>query len=358
MIEWLLDFFREDSPVQATRKVQRKTTIKSPVITNQPPAFQYPLLKIGTASNLKKFAIDTEDFKDSGMRIGIFAQSGAGKSNTTGVIVEELLKQKELVIIFDFEGEWHGLRSMFGTIMVVGGDSGTVEIGHDPDDSLSEEDIYGVPVDELEDGELPKPGLNSRFEKILTNILTEGVSAVFDLSDFQDNHKRMLFSAIADCLFRIQQKLKTTVLVVVDEAAVVAPEENESKSAGRLKSSTSVAIALASRGRKRAIDVLWASQRTSKVSKTVIGQCDMFFFGKVSIEHDFKPIKHFVTAAGITFEDLKKLNKGQFYCVFRGVSTLVNVRKMICEHKGSTPERVKRKRASESDVAMIERRLS
>jgi hypothetical protein len=40
------------------------------------------------------------------------------------------------------------------------------------------------------------------------------------------------------------------------------------------------------------------------------------------------------------------------------VSTLVNVRKMICEHKGSTPERVKRKRASESDVAMIERRLS
>lgn len=65
-------------------------------------------MKIGTLSHYDTInvAFDSNDKKVLPRNIGIFGTVGSGKSNTAQVIIEEALKEKYSVILFDVEGEY------------------------------------------------------------------------------------------------------------------------------------------------------------------------------------------------------------------------------------------------------------
>jgi DNA polymerase III gamma/tau subunit len=95
---------------------------------------------------------------------------------------------------------------------------------------------------------------------------------------------------------------------------------------------------IAKRGRKRAIDSLWATQRPASISKDILSQCNRFWFGGITSEQDYKAIRPFLNEAGISFADIKSLQPGEFFFFAKGQTKLLKVRKRHCKHAGATPE--------------------
>ena len=113
------------------------------------------------------------------------------------------------------------------------------------------------------------------------------------------------------------------------------------------------------RGRKHAIDSLWATQRPADISKGVISQCNRFWFGGIQAEQDYKAIKTFLDNAGISLANIRALQPGEFYCFTRGQTTRLKARKRYCKHGGATPPLVEgRPMASKKELRAIVEQLS
>jgi len=69
------------------------------------------------------FALDTEEepWKRTGLRIGLYADPGSGKSYTAAIIVEQFLDQGGTVVIFQPRAEWETVKIGYPDIQIVGG---------------------------------------------------------------------------------------------------------------------------------------------------------------------------------------------------------------------------------------------
>ncbi len=92
------------------------------------------------------------DYARPGLRVGIWASSGRGKSFGVGVFCEELLSAGIPVIAIDPEGELHTLREQF-RVLVLGG----------------------------ERADLPLPPGRMGVHLTLSRVLEEGLGLVVDL---------------------------------------------------------------------------------------------------------------------------------------------------------------------------------
>jgi hypothetical protein len=293
--------------------------------------YRKPSKIFNVSRDINGFAFDVSLFEKSGLRMGIFAQSGFGKSYLTRVLIEETLENNGVTIVIDPEGEWHSLSSRY-PMLIVGGDKATVELGIDPETVgvIGNEEVYGTEE---------KPGLLPVVEGIIEAVLQDRVSVVFDLSDFEDSNQQAIYAVIANTLFQKEKGKKKRVFFVVDEAAIYAPEGMTSVSKiDRIHSSGKESDKLAKRGRKRAINQLWVTQRIAQFAKMLLSQFTVLWFGGISAEADYKAIKEYILASNLTFQHLKLLQPGQFYCVINGRAHFVNVRESYTEHIGSTPE--------------------
>lgn len=257
----------------------------------------------------KEFAVPLADFAATGERDAILASSGMGKSYLCGVLLEETLENGNMVCIIDPEGEHFTLAERY-PCLIIGGEHGQVPF--DP----SGVDLY------------------------VETMVSTGLSTIFDLSEYIDSEQQEYFGVIADSLFRIEQKYRRKVRLVVEEAQIYAPQSGLSGNKKKLKGMDSMTVSqrIAKRGRKRAIDSLWATQRPASLSKDILSQCNRFWFGGITSELDYKAIKPFLQEAGITFQDIKALQPGQFYCYYKGKTNKIKVRKRFCKHAGATPE--------------------
>ncbi len=264
------------------------------------------ILRVG-----KNFGVSLEQWASTGERDAILASSGMGKSYLTGVILEETLETGGLVCVIDPEGEHFTLAARY-PMLIIGGEHGHLPI---------EEDALDLYIETMLQGRL---------------------SIVFDLSDFLDHEQQHLYGVIADHLFNLEQKYRTKVRMVVEEAQIYAPQRMAATSTKRgkknLKDPVQASQKIAKRGRKRAIDSLWATQRPASLNKDILSQCNRFWFGGITSEQDYKAIKPFLNEAGISFADVKALNPGEFYYFGKGETKLVKVRKRLCKHAGATPE--------------------
>src|SRR5262249_44815395 len=136
------------------------------------------------------------------------------------------------------------------------------------------------------------------------------------------------------------QKYRAKIRLVVEEAQIYAPQRNGGgmkRKRGR-KDPVQASQKIAKRGRKRAIDSLWATQRPASLNKDILSQCNRFWFGGITSEQDYKAIKPFLNEAGITFAHVKALKPGEFYYFGKGETRLLKVRKRLCQHAGATPD--------------------
>ena len=269
-----------------------------------PPPKQKPgkLQAPGFLRVAEAYSLDLEPFKTTGERDAILASSGMGKSYLTGVLMEETLESGGLVVVIDPEGEHHTLAQRY-PMLVIGGEKGSL------------------------------PLENDRVAQYVETILGKGVSAVFDLSEMNDPDQRQAYTLIANTLFEAQQDHRRKIRLVVEEAQIYAPQSGITD-----KEALAVSQNIAKRGRKRALDSLWATQRPASISKDILSQCNRFWFGGVQSENDIKAIKPHLDLAGISSDQVRALTKGQFYLYANGETRLIQVRKRYCKHAGSTPQ--------------------
>lgn len=258
----------------------------------------------------KSFSVPLDDYLAIGERDAILASSGMGKSYLAGVLAEETLENGTLLCVIDPEGEYFTLAERY-PVLIIGGERGMLPL------SEAAIDLY------------------------IEMMLEANIPLVFDLSDYIDIEQHSLYAQIADSLFQAETKHRKKVRLIVEEAQIYAPQRMAAGGSSKTKLKADPVYAsqqLAKRGRKRAIDTLWATQRPASLSKDILSQCNRFWFGGITAEQDYKAIKPFLNEAGIDFYQIKNLRPGEFFFYSKGKTQLIRVRKRFCKHAGATPE--------------------
>lgn len=260
----------------------------------------------------KNFSVPLDAFATTGERDAILASSGMGKSYLTGVLLEETLENGILALVIDPEGEHFTLAARY-PMLIIGGEHAT------------------LPLEE------------SAIDLYIETMLQNRLSAVFDLSEYLDEEQQHLYGLITDCLFQAEQQYRMKIRLVVEEAQIYAPQRmaataTRSKSKRKTIDPVQASQKIAKRGRKRAIDSLWATQRPASLNKDILSQCNRFWFGGIQSEQDYKAIRPFLNEAGISFQAIKSLKPGEFFYYAKGETVLLKVRQRHCQHAGATPE--------------------
>jgi len=205
---------------------------------------------MGTALNISQdLNLDLEEI--IGQCIAILGIRGSGKSNTAGVIFEELLRNNYPMSIVDIEGEYFGLKESYEVLVVGTGDG--VEIEIDADSA----------------GEIAQVSME------------QNVPVVLDLSGFLSDERTELLKAYLSSLWNLAGRLRRPYIIGIEEAHEFIPQgvKTELKEMiGRI----------ALRGRKRGLGGIIVSQRSAKVDKDVLSQAGILFLHRVVHEVDMR----------------------------------------------------------------------
>jgi hypothetical protein len=201
-------------------------------------------------------------------RTSILGRTRSGKSHTAGVIVEEVLKARQQVVILDPKGDWWGLRSSADgksaglPITIMGGKHGDIPL----------EPTAGALVADI--------------------IVNEGISVVLDLSLFESKADEIRF--VTALLDRFYRKNTQPVLLVIDEADTFAPqrpERNETVMLNRMET-------ICRRGAGRGIGVVLVSQRSASIHKGCLSQTELMIAHQTTAPQDRKAVELWVVAHG------------------------------------------------------------
>ncbi len=313
----------------STNKPPRPTLGKAPVVSVPQPVYcrveevppTRPRLFLGYGKDGSRFGIDPADFEKDGGRDAIFASSGMGKSYLTGLFVEQTIECGGLVYVIDPEGEYHTLAERY-PVLIVGGRHANCGLSLDP------QEVDGEIVDNTGD-----------FRRLAETVLSEGLSVVFDLSERSEQNQQEAFIRIVGSLFSSMdsEELRRPIKLVVEEARIFAPQQSSNLAKIDGQTSLSILQHVATRGRKRGLDLLTATQRPAAISKDVISQCNRWWLGGVKSSRDCHALKPFLLEAGVTPEQIRALKPGQFYYYAGGHPVLIKTRRRKCRHAGSTP---------------------
>lgn len=212
--------------------------------------------------------------------------SGSGKTHTLQVLAEQLFGKVQLIII-DPEGEFSILRKGFDFLMVgKGGDT---------------------PAD-------------CRSAAVLAHKLLElRASAICDLYEMKASERHRWVRLFLEALVDSPKHLWHPVVVIIDEFHLFAPE----KGAGESEAAEAV-ISLATRGRKRGLCLVGATQRIGKLRKDVAAELLNVLVGMTFMDIDRKRAAE---TLGIPKEELrdffaqvKTMDEGNFFALGRAIS--------------------------------------
>ncbi|MCK4570759.1 ATP-binding protein [Candidatus Bipolaricaulota bacterium] len=197
----------------------------------------------------KDLDINLEDL--IGQCIAILGIRGSGKSNTAGVIFEELLENNYPLSIVDLEGEYFGLKEKYEVLVVGKGEGVEIEI-----------DAHCAP-------------------EIAQVSMEQNVPVVLDLSGFLSEERTELLKAYLSALWNLAGTLRKPYMIGIEEAHEFIPQgvKNELKE---------MISRIALRGRKRGLGGIVVSQRSAKVDKDVLSQAGMLFLHRVVHEVDMR----------------------------------------------------------------------
>lgn len=215
-------------------------------------------------------------------RLLVQANSGGGKS----WLLRRLLERTHGMVqhlVLDIEGEFHTLREKYDYVLVAKSGGEVVA--------------------------------DVRLAGILAHRLLEmGVSAVIDLYELKKPERVRFVKAFLEALVEAPKKLWHPVLVVVDEAHQYCPQN------GNVESADAV-IDLMTRGRKRGLCGVLATQRLSKLHKDAAAEANIVMAGRVTLDVDRKRAEDLLGFT--TAEDKAKLRRippGKFFAFGPGLS--------------------------------------
>jgi Mn-dependent DtxR family transcriptional regulator len=195
--------------------------------------------------NLGSMPIDLDRLLES--RMLIQANSGGGKSYALRRVLEQTALGVQQLII-DPEGEFATLRDKFEYVICAptGGDA------------------------------LATPATAAALARALWE---SRVSAVIDIYELRAHDRITFVRRFLEALVNAPKRVWNPALVVVDEAHIFAPQTGQAESLGAM-------IDLASRGRKRGLSLLAATQRLSKLHKDVAAELLNKLIGRVGLDVD------------------------------------------------------------------------
>ncbi|MBC7169447.1 DUF87 domain-containing protein [Candidatus Bipolaricaulota bacterium] len=236
-----------------------------------------------------------------GQCVAILGIRGSGKSNTAGVIFEELLAAHCPLSLVDIDGEYFGLKEKYEVLVVGGGDHADVELNR-------------TTVGEVAD-----------------LSLHEGVPVILDVSDMLGAEREAVVFDFLSRLWTHAGRLRTPYMIGIEECHEFIPQGVRT----RLKD---VIARIALRGRKRGLGAVVISQRSAKVEKDVLTQAGMLFLHRVVHEADMRVYGELLPWRKTEAKEIvSQLEVGE--CIFMAGSTArrVTIRVRHTFHGGYTP---------------------
>lgn len=220
-------------------------------------------------------------------RMLVQANSGGGKSYLLRRLLEQTAPHVQQLII-DPEGEFATLREKFDYVIAA---------PHDGDAVAS-----------------PKTAA-----LLARRLLEAGVSAVLDIYDLKATERQAFVRNFLTALVNAPRKLWHPVLLVIDEAHVYCPQTGSSEAAGAV-------IDVCTRGRKRGIGTVLATQRLSKLHKDAAAEMLNKVIGRTGLDVD---VKRAADELGMTSREamasLRSLEPGTFYAFGPALTTAVEL---------------------------------
>ena len=236
-----------------------------------------------------------------GKCIGILGIRGSGKSNTAGVIFEELLKHNYPLTVVDIDGEYFGLKEEYELLVI--GQGKNVDITIEPEDAPQVAEIS----------------------------LKQSIPVVLDLSGYLKDEQRDMLKHYFTALWNWAGKLRKPYMIGIEESHEFIPQGKKSE----LKE---IITRLSLRGRKRGLGAVIISQRSAKVEKDVLTQAGMLFLHRVVHEADMKVYNDLLPwKKGKVREKVNQLDTGD--CIFLDEKSTkqIYVRERSTFHAGFTP---------------------
>jgi hypothetical protein len=261
----------------------------------------------------------------------ILAKRGVGKTYTGAVMVEEMLRAGQQVVVADPIGVWWGLRSSADgrsagyPIVVFGGEHAD------------------VPLEE------------NSGEVIAGAVIENGFSAILDLSLLRKAAQVRFMTAFAETLYRLNRK---PLHFCVDEADAFAPQrpmKGEERLLGAFED-------IVRRGRARGLGVTLITQRAAVINKNVLTQIEVLICMRTIAPQDREAIDAWIEVHGTEkqrdamMEALPSLPIGTAYFWSPGwldIFKRVEIRKRHTFDSSSTPK-VGEKIVKPKEVAAID----
>lgn len=206
--------------------------------------------------------------------IAILAKRRAGKSYTARKLVEQLYQAGQQVVVVDPKGDWWGVRSAADgkapglPIVVLGGEHGDVPL-------------------EAGAGEL-----------VAKLVVEERVSVVLDLSRFRKHEVATFMTGFLEAVYRLkaQERFRTPVALVIDEADAIAPQRPQRGEERML----GAAEDLVRRGGQRGIGVVMITQRSAVLNKNVLTQVSIMIALRTIAPQDLAAMDAWIDVHGTT----------------------------------------------------------
>lgn len=208
-------------------------------------------------------------------RLLIQAASGGGKSWTLRRLLEQTAPHVQQIIL-DPEGEFDSLADHY-PYLVFGSEEGHLPFSPDRGRALAQE------------------------------LLKSRASAVIDLSDFDPEDRDEFVAEFVRGLMSVTSEHWHHVLVVIDEAHLFAPQHDKSAAKKPI-------IDLAGRGRKRGLCPVLATQRLSKLNKSVAAELHNRMIGFTVLDVDVRrAADELGMPVGRAGEELGEFEPGEFF---------------------------------------------
>lgn len=228
-------------------------------------------LKLG-----KGFSITVEQMLQ---RWAILGMSGAGKSNTAVVMVEEMYRLGIPFCVIDPKGDWWGVRSSKT------GKSGGLDIP-----------IFGG-----EHGDIPLYADGGAVMADAVAAQEAFTQSIIDVSQFEDHELLRFLMDFADRIYKVNRLL---IILVLEEADEYIPQNKESpeqaKSVGKWSR-------IVKRGRTRGLLTVLVALRNSELAKSVLNFSDSVVVHRATAKLDREAVKGWVEYSGASKEILDSM---------------------------------------------------
>jgi hypothetical protein len=230
-------------------------------------------IDIGALSDGTSAMIDLEELLAT--RLLVQGNSGSGKSHLLRRLLEQSAPWVQQVVV-DPEGDFVSLADRFGHIVV--------------DGDRSDEDLY----------------------RIAGRVRQHRTSAVLNLERCDIDSQMRAAAAFLNGLFDAERDLWYPILVVVDEAQLFAPAAAGDVSEEARKATLGAMANLMSRGRKRGLAGVIATQRLAKLAKNVAAEASNFLMGRTFLDIDMARAADLLGLERRQAEMFRDLGRGRF----------------------------------------------